>query len=1112
MSELANKAVFLSYASQDAEEARRICDALRAAGVEVWFDQSELRGGDAWDAKIRKQIRECALFVPVISANTQARLEGYFRVEWKLAAQRTYAMAEEKAFLVPVVIDQTHEADARVPAEFREVQWTRLADERAIAAFCARVKVLLIGTPASSLSTTSRASEKPALAGTPRRRRRRQWPALATAGLVTGIALGVWRPWQKTAEAAPGGTSTLAEAGTFPRDPELRRAWRLIMDLNFTTEDLALAEDIVKPALAARPADPEPAIVYSWLGLLAMTRGTDQTDERYAATARYAERAAQLGPENPWALAGLARYLVLRRADFPRAEQLARRAVELNPREPRLYGVLVGVLSQTQTNPEAGLQTAENAVRLFPNDALTAFNLQGIYRAMGREEEAERLLNRTLELAPMATALSVKIAGAFRRGDLATMKEMLGRMPEAFRASDRVIFWRYVYAYVSGQPAEGLAALQAFPGGWIRDSNYTGPKAFLAGDLLLLEQKPDLAHVQFEAALAALRQELARNPADAKLRTDEVWTLWRLGRLEEAQARASVLDAEGAKSFNIWFGAMRAYLLLGQRERALPLLKVQANSPRRRSEWRRIFEIDPRLAPWREDAEIKALLAGPERPENPITGVPDSSATVPVKVDPKSIAVLAFTNRSDDRAADFFSDGISEELLNVLGQVPGLRVAGWQSSLKLKGKSLDARELGEMLGVAHVVDGTVQKIGGRVRITARLTRAQSNEQIWGESYEEDLTDIFALQEKIARGIAQKLQLKLGTSARAAKSVNPEAHGLLLEGRHLWNQRTTSDLKLAEQKMARAVSIDPQFAAAHAGVADAAVIDALYALADGAPDVGPTLARGRAAATQARSLDPSLPEPLAALAYASAIEGKFADADRNILEAIALNPSYATAHQWRGVYLACQGKLEAALAEFELSVRLDPLSWVHQWVYGEHLIFAGRSREGVEVLTRSDALRGAAFWPLVAQRGVTQLTHGEAQTAIAAAIQIRQSGPAAPATTRWWADGYAVYILRRTGRTAEAEAYAREARARFPTQSYQHGVVLAALGRLDEAVPYLIRTPQVARRVLYWSDVFDPYRDQPAFIELMAKMGSAAEYATARETRARLIKAQEPAKK
>src|SRR5438128_8526536 len=114
-----NQAVFLSYASQDKEAARRIAEALRAAGVEVWFDQNELVGGDAWDAKIRRQIAECALFVPVISAATQARLEGYFRLEWKLAAQRTHTMADERTFLLPVVIDATRDGEAKVPGEFK---------------------------------------------------------------------------------------------------------------------------------------------------------------------------------------------------------------------------------------------------------------------------------------------------------------------------------------------------------------------------------------------------------------------------------------------------------------------------------------------------------------------------------------------------------------------------------------------------------------------------------------------------------------------------------------------------------------------------------------------------------------------------------------------------------------------------------------------------------------------------------------------------------------------------------------------------------------------------------------------------------------------------------
>src|SRR6516162_3917144 len=122
----ASRAVFLSYASEDAPPAQRIADALRSAGVEVWFDREELRGGDAWDDKIRQQIHDCRLFVPIISAHTEARLEGYFRREWKLACDRTEDMAGEVVFLVPVVIDGTLNASARVPPRFRHVQWTRL--------------------------------------------------------------------------------------------------------------------------------------------------------------------------------------------------------------------------------------------------------------------------------------------------------------------------------------------------------------------------------------------------------------------------------------------------------------------------------------------------------------------------------------------------------------------------------------------------------------------------------------------------------------------------------------------------------------------------------------------------------------------------------------------------------------------------------------------------------------------------------------------------------------------------------------------------------------------------------------------------------------------------
>jgi tetratricopeptide (TPR) repeat protein len=198
------RAVFLSYASQDAPAAQRICTALRAAGIEVWFDQNALRGGDAWDAAIRKQIKNCALFVPIISSNAHARGEGYFRLEWKLAVDRSHLMARDQPFLLPVVVDDVGDDDDRVPDRFREVQWTRLPAGEAPPEFVERVAGLLRRTdvpadggvtgasrPAPGPSSTDRPQvSPPPMAKTPSRSRRKFW--LVFAVIALGIGVSAW--------------------------------------------------------------------------------------------------------------------------------------------------------------------------------------------------------------------------------------------------------------------------------------------------------------------------------------------------------------------------------------------------------------------------------------------------------------------------------------------------------------------------------------------------------------------------------------------------------------------------------------------------------------------------------------------------------------------------------------------------------------------------------------------------------------------------------------------------------------------------------------------------------------------------------------------------------
>ena len=206
------KAVFLSYASQDAAAAHGICDALRAAGIEVWFDQSELRGGDAWDQRIRHQIGACALFVPIISANTASRPEGYFRLEWDLADQRSHRVARNRRFIVPVCIDATPDSGGDVPESFLKVQWTRLPDGVVPAAFCNHVASLL--APAESrLIPPAVASVATAARPAARRKPRRWLPAAIATALVVFAAIG-WQAWRMRAPQGAAGVSRAAPADT----------------------------------------------------------------------------------------------------------------------------------------------------------------------------------------------------------------------------------------------------------------------------------------------------------------------------------------------------------------------------------------------------------------------------------------------------------------------------------------------------------------------------------------------------------------------------------------------------------------------------------------------------------------------------------------------------------------------------------------------------------------------------------------------------------------------------------------------------------------------------------------------------------------------------------
>jgi tetratricopeptide (TPR) repeat protein len=641
------KAVFLSYASQDAGVVLRIAEALRASGVEVWFDKDELVGGDAWDAKIRGQIASCALFVPVISAATQARREGYFRREWKQAAERTRDMADGTPFLLPVVIDATRDTEALVPAEFKAVQWTRLpgGDAGALEKFCGRVGKLLGGAVADVGSVADRAPgprsglrprpverdggvASPALASGQAGRR---VPAAAWAGgalaIAAVVALGGYFLVKRPPEAAPVSAQN-AGAGTrpptaeksvardWPRSAELKRVIALIDGLEATMEDFRLAEEIATRALAQAPADPETVTVMARVHSAFVLRNFDFSAERNALAKKYGERALQLAPDEPDALLALAIFLTERGATAVRGAELARRATERVPDEPRYWRAYArAVESQNRRGVEGLALTEQNAVR-FPRDVLTRYELSISYRNRDRWADFEREIDATLALAPLANAINWKARAALLRGDLAEMRQWLDRVPARARTEERTVISGIIYASLSGDYDYGLAALQGFAEPWFYDAfNYSGPTALPRAEMLARQGKPGQARVHYEAALAELKRRQAASPSDFTGRAAEIWTLLGLGRREEALALHRIALEGLRRPWRVtalaswWFDVIPRALLLGDRETALALIRDSTVD----AEGRRVIKLrmnwDARMAPFRDDPEIVVLLA-----------------------------------------------------------------------------------------------------------------------------------------------------------------------------------------------------------------------------------------------------------------------------------------------------------------------------------------------------------------------------------------------------------------------------------------------------------------------------------------------------------------------
>jgi TolB-like protein/DNA-binding SARP family transcriptional activator/Tfp pilus assembly protein PilF len=308
---------------------------------------------------------------------------------------------------------------------------------------------------------------------------------------------------------------------------------------------------------------------------------------------------------------------------------------------------------------------------------------------------------------------------------------------------------------------------------------------------------------------------------------------------------------------------------------------------------------------------------------------------------PTAVAVLPLADISESRDQDYLADGITEELIVRLSQVPGLQVVGRSSVYALRREHADARAVAARLNVSALLEGSVRRADNRLRISVQLVDARSGYQLWSDTYERELEDVFAIQDEIAHAVVTRLRGRLagaGVSRQAASSPDdPEAYNLYLRGRFEWHRRTEQGLRSAVDYFRQAVERAPDYARAYAGLGDALAVLGFYDYLPPADAFPPA----REAATHALRLDPSLAQPHATLGYVALYhDWQWDRAEAEFLHALRLDPSYSTAHQWYANFLTAMGRFDEAVREMRAAQDHDPLSLIANAALGWTLYYAG----------------------------------------------------------------------------------------------------------------------------------------------------------------------------
>src|SRR6201987_136745 len=465
----------------------------------------------------------------------------------------------------------------------------------------------------------------------------------------------------------------------------------------------------------------------------------------------------------------------------------------------------------------------------------------------------------------------------------------------------------------------------------------------------------------------------------------------------------------------------------------------------------------------------------------------------------RSLAVLPFESLSNDASQDYFADGMTDELISDLGQISALRVISRTSVMSYKRARKPLPQIARELSVDAVVEGTVLRSGNEVRITAQLIEASADNELWSQSYEGELRDTLALQNKVARAIADQIRINLSPQEQAAlktvRAVNPEAYESYLKGRYFWNKRTAEGLKVALAYFNQAIDEDPTFAQAYSGLADTYALLGDWQYAVMTPKEA--LPKAKAAAIKALQLDNALGVAHNSLAFClDGFDWDFDSAGKEFRRAIELNPGYATAHHWYAWHLSLLGRYDEAILEMRKAKNSDPLSLIISSDLAELLVLAHSNDESIAESQKPIEMdpNFAFAHNQLGQAYLQKQMNVEAIAEIEKAVQLSSGSPTCIANLA------RAYVA--SGRKSDAIKLLNDLKQgsnRSDSHASEIAMVYAALGDKDQAMNWLEMgyeerfNPGVLLR-----PGFDPLRSDVRFKDLLRRVGlPAADHVTSK---------------